>query len=96
MYYSVIPVAALSATFSFAIVYGFGGAWVLAAVLSIFSVLIATSVLEILRAVLNRFSSTFYKRGGKAAIALRIVSGILVLIVFQPCFILRCTNISLG
>jgi len=86
MYYSVIPVAALSATFSFAIVFGFGSAWVLAALLSLFSVLIATSVLEILRAVLNRFSSTFYKRGGKAAIALRIASGILVLIVFQALF----------
>lgn len=86
LYYSVIPVAALSATFSFSIVFGLGNAWLLAAVLSFFSIIVATSVLEILRAILNRFSSSFYKRGGKAAIVLRIISGILVLVVFQSIF----------
>ena len=54
--------------------------------LSIFSVVVATSVLEILRAILNRFSSSFYKRGGRAAIGLRAVSGIVVLILFQALF----------
>ncbi len=86
LYYSVIPIAALSATFSFSIVFGLGPAWLLAAILSLFSVVVATSVLEILRAILNRFSSSFYKRGGKAAIVLRIVSGILVLVIFQSLF----------
>lgn len=86
LYYSVIPAAALSATFSFAIVFGLGNAWLLAAVLSVFSVIVATSVLEILRAVLNRFTSSFYKRGGRAAILLRIVSGVLILVVFQSLF----------
>lgn len=86
LYYSVIPVVALSATFSFSIVFGLGYAWVLAAILSIFSIIVSTSVLEVLRAVLNRFSSAFYKRGGKAAIALRIVSIIFLLVVVQSLF----------
>lgn len=86
MYYSVIPVAALSATFSLSIVFGLGQDWLLAALLSIFSLVVSTSVLEILRAILNRFSSSFYKRGGKWAQALRIASGILLLVVFQSIF----------
>ena len=86
LYYSVIPVIALSATFSLSVVFSLQSAWIVAAVLSVFSIIVASSVLEILRAVLNRFSSSFYKRGGKAAIVLRIVSGILVLVVFQSLF----------
>jgi hypothetical protein len=86
LYYSVVPVAVLSATFSFAVVFGLAGAWLLAAFLSIFSIVVSTSVLEILRAVLNRFSSSFYKRGGRAAIVLRIAAGILLLVVFQALF----------
>jgi len=86
LYYSVIPIAALSATFSFALVFGLTSGWVLAALLSIFSVIVSSSVLEILRAVLNRFSSSFYKRGGRAAILLRIVSSILILVIFQSLF----------
>lgn len=86
LYYSVIPIAALSATFSFSVVFGLGSAWVLTACLSIFSVIISSSVLEILRAILNRFSSSFYKRGGRAAILLRIVSSILILVIFQSLF----------
>ncbi len=86
IYYSVIPVAALSATFSFSIVFGLGWAWLLAAVLSIFSIIVATSVLEILRAILTRFTSSFYKRGGRIANLFTIVSGILILVVFQSIF----------
>ncbi len=86
LYYSVIPVVALSATFSLSVVFGLGTAWVVAAILSVFSIIVASSVLEILRAILNRFSSSFYKRGGKAAIVLRIVSGVLILVVFQSLF----------
>ena len=86
IYYSVIPLAALSVTFSLSIVFSLENAWLLAAILSAFSIIVATSVLEILRAILNRFTSSFYKRGGKAAIVLRIVSGILVLVIFQSIF----------
>jgi hypothetical protein len=86
MYYSVFPVAALSATFSLALVFGYSGAWLLGAFLSFFSIIVAASVLELLRAILNRFSSTFYKRGGRAAIGLRAISGIVVLILFQALF----------
>lgn len=86
LYYSVIPIAALSATFSFSFVFGLSSAWILAAFLSIFCVVVSSSVLEVLRAVLNRFSSSFYKRGGRAAILLRIVSSILILVIFQSLF----------
>jgi hypothetical protein len=85
-YYSVFPVAIISATLPFSIVYGLQGAWALATFLSIFSIGISASVLEIMRAVLNRFSSSFYRRGGQAALAVRAIGGVIAIIAFQSIF----------
>ena len=54
--------------------------------LSILGIVSATSILEIVRATLNRFSSSFYRRGGRTAIALRALSGVIVIVLFQALF----------
>lgn len=86
LYYSVFPVIVLGATLSLSYVFGILSAWELAAVLSLFGVLTSASILEILRAVLNRFSSSFYRRGGRAAVALRALSGVILIVFFQAMF----------
>jgi len=86
MYYSVFPVVVLGATLSLAYVFGVLGAWELAAVLSMFGIVASTSILEIARAVLNRFSTSLYRRGGRAAIALRALFGVIVIVLFQALF----------
>lgn len=86
IYYSVFPLVVLGATLSLAYEFGVLSAWELAAVLSIFGVITSASILEILRSVLNRFSTSFYKRGGRAAIALRALFGVAVIVVFQAMF----------
>jgi len=86
IYYSIFPVVVLGATLSLAYVFGDLGAWELAAALSMFGIIASTSILEIARAVLNRFSTSFYKRGGRAAIALRALSGVIIIIMFQALF----------
>ncbi|MGI0091267.1 MAG: hypothetical protein ACREBS_06120, partial [Nitrososphaerales archaeon] len=55
IYYSIFPVIVLGATLSLAYVFGAIAAWELAAILSIFGIISSTSILEIARAVLNRF-----------------------------------------
>jgi hypothetical protein len=86
IYYSIFPVVVLGATLSLAYVFGVLGAWELAAVLSIFGIVTSTSILEIARAVLNRFSTSLYRRGGRAAIALRALFGVIVIVLFQALF----------
>jgi hypothetical protein len=86
IYYSVFPIVVLGATLSLAIVFGGLSAWALAAVLSIFGVIASASILEILRAVLNRFSSSFYKKGGRTAQVLRALGGVIILVLFQAMF----------
>jgi hypothetical protein len=86
IYYSILPVVVLGATLSLAYAFGVLGAWELAAVLSIFGIVASTSILEIARAVLNRFSTSLYRRGGRAAIALRALFGVVVIILFQALF----------
>ena len=85
-YYSVLPALLLGATISFAYLLGLFGAWELAAILSICGMLVAASILEILRAILNRFSSSFYKKGGRSAIAVRAISGVVLILIVQILF----------
>ena len=85
-YYSIFPVVALGVTLPLAYLFGSLGAWELAAVLSIFGIISSASILELARAVLNRFSTSFYKRGGRAAVALRALAGVIVIVIFQALF----------
>jgi len=85
-YYSIVPSILLGVTMSLSYFFGVLQAWELAAALSILGVLVSSSVLEIIRAVLNRFSSTFYKRGGRGAFAVRAIFGVLVIVILQILF----------
>ena len=86
IYYSIFPVVVLGVTLSLAYVFGVLGAWELAAALSIFGIVASASILEIARAVLNRFSTSLYRRGGRATIALRALFGVIVIVLFQAVF----------
>jgi hypothetical protein len=78
--YSFLPLLALGALFPFAYYFDLMAEWVLAALLSFFGMFLASSLLEILRAVLNRVSSSFYKRGGRRVIASRLIIGIVSIV----------------
>lgn len=84
--YAIAPAFLLGMTMSLSYFYGDFSEWELAAILSILGMLVSSSVLEIIRAVLNRFSSTFYKRGGRGAVAARAFFGVLVIVIFQVLF----------
>lgn len=86
VYYSIAPVLMIALTLPLAFIYGMFSAWELATLLSIFGIIASASALEILRATLNRFSSSFYKKGGRGAIAARAVFGIMIIVVFQIFF----------
>ncbi len=86
IYYSVVPVLFISATLPLAYIFGMIRSWELGTVLSVFAIFIGASVLEIIRAVLNRFSSSFYKKGGRGAIATRAIFYVLLILVFQVMF----------
>ncbi len=86
IYYSILPIVLIGGLMPLAYTFGLMQAWEYAVVLSIFGIFLGASVLEIIRAVLNRFSSSFYKKGGQAAIAIRAITGVLILVVFQLMF----------
>ncbi len=86
-YYSVIPAIIIGATLPISYTFGLLSVWELVVVLSILGMFVSASVLEVLRAVLNRFSSSFYKKGGRGAIAARAIIGV-VLIVFVQSLVL--------
>ncbi|MCP8323057.1 MAG: hypothetical protein L6N96_02610, partial [Candidatus Methylarchaceae archaeon HK02M2] len=60
--------------------------WVLFVMLSLVTAFIGAFVVEVIRAILNRVSSTFYKRGGRSAIFGRLIITILFLVVFMTMF----------
>ena len=86
IYYSVVPIIVIAGLFSLALTFGLVQAWELATLLSLFGVFLSASVLEVIRAVLNRFTSSFYKKGGQAAIAVRAIAGVFILVAFQIMF----------
>jgi len=60
--------------------------WTLFVMLSLVTAFIGAFVVEVLRALLNRVSSTFYKRGGRSAIFGRLVITVLFLVAFMLMF----------
>jgi hypothetical protein len=86
IYYSPLPVLFIGGTLSLAYTFGLFQAWELGVVLSLFGIFLSASVLEIIRAVLNRFTSSFFKKGGTFAIAVRAIAGAGVLIIFDIMF----------
>ncbi len=84
--YSFIPAFLLGASLGPAIFFGSLPGWAVAALMTVLSLFIGACVVELLRALTNRISSSFYKRSGRSGIFARLVITILVLVLFQLMF----------
>ena len=60
--------------------------WWVAAAMALLSLFIGASVVELLRGLTNRISSSFYKKSGRSGIFVRLVLTIIVLVFFQLLF----------
>lgn len=84
--YSFIPTILLGLTFGPAIRLGSITFWAATAIMSVISLVIGGSVVDLLRALTNRISHTFYRKGGQSGIFLRLVLTIAVLVFFEAIF----------
>jgi hypothetical protein len=84
---------ALAAGITLPLTAGFGlfYLWPLTIMLSIVSLFLGAFIVEFLRAVMNRVSSTVYKKKGRLALAIRLIAVVILLsivqIAFQPYFL---------
>ncbi len=60
--------------------------WTVAALMGVLSLFTGASVVELLRALTNRISSSFYRKSGRSGIFVRLVLTIIVLVFFQLLF----------
>lgn len=81
-----ILTGALGVSLGLSIRFGLLAGWAVSAVLSLLFMVMGGAVAEIIRAIVNRVSSSFSKRGGRAAIFSRAVLIILVLVLSQAIF----------
>ncbi len=84
--YLYILTAVLGVSLGLAIHFGAVGIWALAAILSAFFMIVGGFVGEIIRATINRASSSFSKRGGRSAIITRAVLIVVILALSQLFF----------
>lgn len=84
--YLYILTAVLGVSLGLAIYFGALGIWGTAALLSVFFMVVGGFVGEIIRALVNRASSSFSKRGGRSAIFTRAVLIVTILAVSQLIF----------
>lgn len=84
--YSLMLAIGLGLTLPLASALGYLQVWALATALSIVAMFTGAFGVEILRAITNRVSSAFYRRGGRSAIVVRLAVTVLVLAVFQLFF----------
>ena len=84
--YSLTIALALGATLPLALNIDLFGVWVVTAVLSLFALFIGGLLVEMLRATLNRVSSSMLGRSRRGALALRLVVSIFVIVMFQLFF----------
>ena len=84
--YSFMLAFLIGATLGPAIVLNMFPTWVVAAVMTLLSLFMGACVVELLRALTNRISSSFYKRSGRSGIFVRLLLTILVLVFFQLLF----------
>jgi hypothetical protein len=91
--YLFILTAALGFSLAVALPFGLFTVWVVAALLSAFFMVVGGFIAEIIRALVNRVSSTFSKHGGRSAIFTRALLILVVLVVsqlfFNPNFLFR-------
>lgn len=69
-----------------AMYFGLSGVWVAAALMTVIALLIGSCVVEILDALTNRISSSFYKRSGRSGILFRLALTIIILVFVQLIF----------
>jgi hypothetical protein len=81
--YSFLPAIALGATLPLAARAGILYAWGMSAVLSVISLLAVGSLVEIMRAAINRVSSLVYGKAGRGTIVIRIVVMVIVILVVE-------------
>lgn len=79
-----------------AVYLGHGPVLAVSAVMGVMSVFIGSSAVELIRAVTNRISSSFYKKSGRSGIFVRLSLTIIVLVVFQLIFSGRIIASVLG
>ena len=84
--YSFLPSLLLGASLGPALFFGQSNVWLASVAMSTVSLLIGASIVEMLRSITNRISSSFYKRSGRSGIILRLGLTILVLVFFQLLF----------
>jgi hypothetical protein len=84
--YSFMLALLIGATLGPAIVLNTFPTWVVAAAMTLLSLFMGACVVELLRALTNRISSSFYKRSGRSGIFVRLLLTILVLVLFQLLF----------
>ena len=82
--YFLAPMLALffGATFGIALSLNLVDIWLVSLSFGLLGMFSGTFLTEILRAVTNRVSATFYKRSGRTGIAVRTLAGIIVLVAF--------------
>jgi hypothetical protein len=69
-----------------AVFFGMVPVWGIAATMSLLSLFTGASVVELLRALTNRISSSFYRKSGRSGIFVRLTLTIVVLVFFQLLF----------
>ncbi len=84
--YLFILTAAFALSLALAIPFGLYPVWGAAALLSVFFMVVGGFIAEIIRALVNRVSSTFSKRGGRSALVTRGILVIVVLVISQLFF----------
>lgn len=84
--YCYIVTAVIGVSFALAIRFGLIGAWAVSSLLAVFCAVMGGFISEVIKSLVNRVSSTFSKRGGRAAVLSRAVLIVLVLALSQIFF----------
>jgi hypothetical protein len=84
--YSFMLSFLVGATLGPAVLYNMVPVWIIATAMSALSLFIGASVVELLRGLTNRISSSFYKKSGRSGIFVRLALTVVVLVFFQLLF----------
>jgi hypothetical protein len=84
--YSFMLSFLLGASLGPAVLFGMVPVWGIAVAMSLLSLFTGASVVELLRALTNRISSSFYRKSGRSGIFVRLALTIVVLVFFQLLF----------
>lgn len=94
--YSFLLAIFVGLTLGPAIYVGYGPVLVVSALMGILSLFVGASTVELIRAVTNRISSSFYKKSGRSGIFARLSLTIIVLVIIQLTFSGRVVASVLG